>query len=138
MKRILFSVLLGLSLLFLPVKERSLAQEQKQEPVTPKLESLKWDLLKPNIAKTDMGGNLPEVVILRLSNEEFEKIHASKIAAMKYFDSQHIFRRRLIRVVFCSVWPQPHDPGGDWIVATTHTVYSTACISAVQLAKATK
>lgn len=138
MKRILFSILLGLCLLLLPIKERSLAQEQKQEPVTPKLESLKWALLKPDIIKTDMGGTLPEIVILRLSNEEFEKIHASKIAAKKYFDRQHIFRRKLIRVVFCSVWPQPHDPGGDWIVATMHTVYSTACISAVQLAKETK
>ena len=138
MKRFLFPVLVALCLLLLPIKERSLGQEQKQEPVTPKLESLKWDLLKPNIAKTDLGGNLPEVVILRLSNEEFEKIHASKIAAKKYFDGQHIFRRKLIRVVFCSVWPQPHDPGGDWIVATTHTVYSTACISAVQVSKETK
>ncbi len=138
MKRIVPSVLLGLCLLLLPIKERSLAQDQKQEPVTPKLESLKWNLLKPNIAKTDLGGNLPEVVILRVSNEEFEKIHASKIAAKKYFDGQHIFRKKLIRVVFCSVWPQPHDPGGDWIVATTHTVYSTACISAVQLSKETK
>ncbi len=138
MKRIVPSVLLGLCLLLLPIKERSLAQEQKQESVTPKLESLKWDLLKPNIAKTDLGGNLPEIVILRVSNEEFEKIHTSKIAAKKYLDRQHIFRRKLIRIVFCSVWPQPHDPGGDWVLVTTHTVYSTACISAVQLPKETK
>jgi hypothetical protein len=132
MKRIVPSFLLVLCLLLLPTKERSFAGEQP--PI--KLASLEWHLLKPGVTKTDMGGDLPEVAILTVSNEEFEKIHASKIAAKRYLDSQKILKRKLIHVVFCDV--RPRDDGGYWILTVTHTVYSTACIVALQLPKETK
>jgi hypothetical protein len=132
MKRIVPSILLVLCLLLLPAKERSLAEEK----ATTKLESLKWHVLRPGVTKTDMGGDLPEVAILTVSNEEFEKIYASTITAKKYLDGQKILKRKLIRVVFCDVTAR--DDGGDWILTVTHTYHSTGCIVAFQLPKETK
>ncbi len=132
MKRIIPAVLLVLCLLLLPAEQRSLAGEE----ATIKLASVEWHLLKPGVTKTDLGGKLPEVAILILSNEQFEKIHASKKAALEYLQSQHIFKRKLIAVVFCGV--RANKEGGDWILIIPHTYQSTAFIVAWQTSKETK
>ena len=95
------------------------------------LKSLQWQLLQPNVTKTDLGGQLPEVAILTLSNEQFRKIYASKDAAKDYLDSQHIFKRKLVDVVFCDVTAS--DDGGLWVIIIPHTLHSTASIVAWQI-----
>jgi hypothetical protein len=129
MKRIISTALVVLFLLFLLQKERSLAREEARVKVN--LKSLKWHMLKEGVSKTDMGEGLPEVAILIVSNDQFEKIHASKKAAKDYLDSQHIFKRKLIKVVFCDVTPS--DDGDGWILLLPHTPHSTASISAWQI-----
>ncbi|SRR6266403_6314328 len=132
MKRIISPALVVLFLLFLLPKERSFAREEAKVD----LASLKWQLLKEGAAKTDMGEGLPEVAILVVSNDQFKKIRASKKAAKEYLDSQHIFKRKLIKVVFCDVTPS--DDGDGWILLLPHTPHSTASISAWQIPKEMK
>jgi hypothetical protein len=132
MKRIIFPALVVLFLLFLLPKERSLAREEARF----NLASLKWQMLKGGASKTDMGPGLPEVAILKVSNGQFEKIHASKEAAKDYLDSQSIFKRKLIEVVFCDVTPS--DDGEGWILIIPHTPHSTASIAAWQIPKKSK
>ena len=129
MKRIIIPALLVLCVLFLPAKEQSLAEEAM--PLN--LESLQWKLLQPTVTKTDLGGNLPEVVILTLSNDQFEKIHASTDAAKQYLIEQKIFKRPLLKVVFCSVKSSMN--GAEWILIIPHTFQSTAYIVAWQVPK---
>jgi hypothetical protein len=126
MKRIISAALVVLFLLFLLPKQRSFAREE----VKVDLGSLKWQMLKEGASKTDLGPGLPEVAILKVSNEEFEKIHASKAAALKFLDNQHIFKRKLIKVVFCVV-TRNHSDG--WLLIIPHTPDSTACIIAWQI-----
>ena len=71
-----------------------------------------------------------------VSNDQFKKIRASKKAAKEYLDSQHIFKRKLIKVVFCDVTPS--DDGDGWILLLPHTPHSTASISAWQIPKEMK
>jgi hypothetical protein len=127
MKRIVPPALLVLCVLSLLAKERSFGRGGPDI----NLSSLKWQLLQPNVSKTDMGGGLPEVAILTLSNEQFEKIHASEEAALEYLDSQHIFKRKLIKVIFCDVTSSADGDG--WILLIPHTPHSTASIAAWQI-----
>jgi len=132
MKRILSPALVILFLLFLLPKERSFAREEAKFD----LGSLKWEMSKAGVPKTDLGPGLPEVAILKVSNDLFEKIHASPDAAMDYLEGQHIFKRKLIKVVFCEVTP---SKGGDgWILIIPHTPRSTASIVAWQIPKEMK
>ncbi|HXY24182.1 MAG TPA: hypothetical protein VEI73_05995 [Candidatus Acidoferrum sp.] len=95
------------------------------------LGSLKWHLLKANVAKTDLGGELPEVAIMTMSNEQFEKIRGEKKAAMEYLDAQKILKRKLIDLVFGDV--TENRDGGTWIVILGHTGKSTGCVIAWQV-----
>jgi len=126
MKRIISSALVVLFLLFLLPKERSFAQEEAKV----KLPKLEWKKLNEGVSKTDLGPGLPEVAILKVSNEQFKKIHASKAAALKYLEDQHIFKKKLIKVVFCQVTPNKSD---GWILIVAHTAQSTASIVAWQI-----
>ncbi len=126
MKRILSSALVVLFLLFLLPKERSFAQEEAKFKLPP----LEWKMLKEGVSKTDLGPGLPEVAILKVSNDQFKKIHASKAAARKYLDDQHIFKKKLIKVIFCAVTPNDSD---GWILIVSHTAQSTATIVAWQI-----
>src|SRR5215831_20116037 len=129
MKRIIFAALIVLLLLFLLPSERSLG---RQEPTpVPDLTSLKWQVLSTNAVKTDLGGNLPEVAILRLTNDQFTKIYPDAKAAKDYFDSQKIFKRALIKVIFCDVTPSKGT--ADWLLIVPHTTHSTASVTAWQL-----
>lgn len=127
MKRIISSALVVLFLLFLLPKERSFAQEEAKV----KLPSLEWKMLSEGASKTDLGPGLPEVAILKVSNDQFKKIHASNDAAMDYLESQHIFKRKLIKVFFCRV--TPNDDGDGWILMISHTPQSTALIVAWEI-----
>ena len=129
MKRIISSALVVLFLLFLLPKERSFAQEEAKV----KLPKLEWKKLNEGVSKTDLGPGLPEVAILKVSNELFKKIHASKDAAMDYLEAQHIFKRKLIKVVFCQVMRS--DDGDGWILIASHTSQSTVTIVAWQIPK---
>jgi len=93
--------------------------------------ALAWKTLSPHAWKTDLGGELPEVLILRMSNKEFEKFHASEEAAKKFIDSLHFLKRKLINVVFCDV--VPHKGGEEWYVVISHTTHSTAAVIAWQV-----
>jgi hypothetical protein len=132
MKRIISPALVVLFLLFLLPREQGFAREE----VKFDLGSLKWEMTKGGVPKTDLGPGLPEVAILNVSNDLFEKIHASKAAALKYLEDQHIFKRKLIKIVFCDV--TPNDDGDGWILIIPHTPLSTASIVAWQIPKKMK
>jgi hypothetical protein len=132
MKRIISTAPVVLFLLFLLPKERIFAREEPNVD----LASLKWQMLKEGVTKTDMGEGLPEVAILIVSNDQFKKIHASEHAAMKYLEDQHIFKRKLIKVRFCDV--KASDDGERWILLMPHTPHSTASIIAWQIQKEMK
>jgi hypothetical protein len=100
------------------------------------LASLKWHLLKPNVTKTDLGGQLPEVLIMTMSNEEFEKIRGDKKVAMDHLDDQKIFKRKLIDLVLADVTQNDH--GAFWLVIVAHSGKSTGCITAWQVPKRDK
>ncbi len=127
MKQFLSAMLLVSFLLFLQGRAPSFAQEATQQ----KVPAPSWQTLSEGAWKTDLGVDQPEVVILRLSNEEFGKFHASKKAAKDYIDDHHFLKRKLIKVVFCDV--QPAKDGHGWIVIVTHTAHSTAAIVAWQI-----
>lgn len=129
MKRVMFPALVVLYLLFMPVKEQSFAEET----IPPlDLSALQWKLLQPTVTKTDLGSNLPEVVVLTLSNDQFTKISGDKSAAMKYLTDQKIFKRKLLNVEFCAVTANV-DGTGQWILIIPHTFQSTAYIVAWQI-----
>jgi hypothetical protein len=96
-----------------------------------KSSALVWKTLSERAWKTDMGGELPEVLILKMSNTEFNKFHASEDAAKKFLDSLHFLKRKLINVVFCDV--VPHKGDDEWFVIVTHTTHSTAAVIAWQI-----
>lgn len=128
MKRIVIPAVLVLCVLLLPVKEKTLADQAVQI----NLAGLQWHLLQPTATKTDLGGDLPEVAILTLSNDDFMKINGNRDVAMKYLIDQGIFKKKLLNVVFCGVTPS-NDGSGQWILIIPHTYQSTAYIVAWQV-----
>ena len=132
MKRILSPALVILFVFFMLPKQRSFAREESED----KLPSLKWQKLGAGVSKTDLGPGLPEVAILKLSNEQFEKIYQSEAAAKAYLDSQKIFKQPLIEAKFCDV--TPNKDGVGWILIIPHTLHSTASIVAWQLPATSK
>jgi hypothetical protein len=129
MKRIPFPILMVLCLLLLRTTQRTFADEA----ITPDLSTLKWQMLQKWASKTDMGRGLPEVAILIVSDDTFQKIYASKTAAMKYFDDQKIFKQKLVDLVFCDV--NEAKFGTNWILIVPHTLHSTASVTAWQIPK---
>lgn len=129
MKRCLPGMLLVSLLLFLQGRGPSFAQEAaQQKPAGPS-----WQTLSDHQWKTDLGGEQPEVLILRMSNDEFEKFHASKKAAKAYIDATGFLKRKLINVVFCDI--VKHKGDEEWFVILTHTTHSTATVVAWQIPK---
>lgn len=92
---------------------------------------LAWKALAKGRWKTDLGGDLPEVVILYLTNSEFQKFRASKKSAMAYLDRRHYFKRKLLQLIFADI--VPCASGQPWIVINTHTTHSTAVVVAFQI-----
>ena len=97
----------------------------------PKVPKPHWRKLSASAWKTDLGGHLPEVVILALSNEEFRKFHASTKTAKSYIDSRGFLKRKLIKLVFVNMVPT--DNGSSWLVVISHTYESTAAVLAYQV-----
>ncbi|MFZ0212535.1 MAG: hypothetical protein WBE20_16365 [Candidatus Acidiferrales bacterium] len=95
-----------------------------------KLRKPRWRKLRGGAWYTDLGGKLPDMAILCMSNAEFKKFHASRKIAMKYVDRRRILKRNLIKLVFGSVVPNGSD--NCWIVMIAHTLESTAVITAWQ------
>jgi len=126
MKRFLLAMLL-VSFLFSHERAPIFAQEAAKQ----KLPAPSWQTLSEGAWKTDLGGEQPEVLILKMSNEEFQKFHASKKAARDYIDDHHFLKRKLVKVVFCDIVP---DKDGDrWWVIIPHTTHSTAVVVAWQI-----
>ena len=98
-----------------------------------KSSALAWKALSERAWKTDMGGELPEVLILEMSNAEFKKFSASEEAAKKILDKLLFLKKKLINVVFCDIVNQV-DPkcSEEWIVVVTHSTHSTAAVIAWQ------
>jgi hypothetical protein len=92
-----------------------------------------WQTLSANVHKTDLGDNLPEVVIFTLSNEAFRKFSKSRKAAMQFIDRLGILKAKLINLIFGDITPDVVRPGGVWIVITSHTTKSTAVVIGWQL-----
>ena len=130
MKRFLPATLLVSVLLFSQAWVPSFAQEASQQSSPPPA----WQTLLPERAwKTDLGGDQPEVLILKMSNDEFEKFHASKEAAKAYIDKTGFLKRKLIKVVFCDIVRR--KDGNEWYVIVPHTTHSTAVVVAWQIPK---
>jgi hypothetical protein len=127
MRRFLPLILLVSLLVFLQGRAPSFAQEAAQQ----KSAAPSWQTMSERAWKTDLGGEKPEVLILKMSNEEFEKFHASKKAAMDYIDDHHFLKKKLIKVVFCDI--VPHKDGEEWYVIVPHTTHSTAVVVAWQI-----
>lgn len=98
-----------------------------------KSSALVWKTLSERAWKTDMGGDLPEVLILKMSNAEFKIFSASEKAAKEILDKLLFLKKKLINVVFCDIVPQP-DPKctKEWILVVSHTTHSTAGVVAWQ------
>jgi hypothetical protein len=92
---------------------------------------LAWKRLAKGRWKTDLGGTLPEVVILRMSNSEFQKFRKSKKSAMAYHEKRHYFKRKLLNVIFAHIVRCPR--GGEWLVIGIHTLKSTVVIVGWQI-----
>jgi hypothetical protein len=89
-----------------------------------------WKTKGPGKWKTDLGGDQPEVIILELTNEDFQKNFSNEVAAKQYIDNLHILKRPLIKVVFADIVPA--KDGNGWIVIGPHTAHSTLAIIAWQ------
>ncbi|HTV60439.1 MAG TPA: hypothetical protein VMJ93_16320 [Verrucomicrobiae bacterium] len=94
-----------------------------------RLPTLSWHKLSETASKTDLGGDLPEVVVAKLSNEEFEKIQASEKAAMEFFEKRQYFKKKPNKIKFCETVP---GKGAEWFVIFTHTTNSTVVAAASQ------
>lgn len=105
--------------------------KRAQKPTQAKFPAPRWRKRAKGVWKTDLGGKLPEVVILVLSNKEFRKFHASTAAAKRYIDRHHFLKKELKKVVFAN--QMPNDDGGDWIIIIGHTDYSTGAVLAYQV-----
>lgn len=112
------------------MKKTARRPKRARKPVRAKFPAPRWKMLSGAVWKTDLGGDLPEVVILVLSDDEFRKFHASTGAAKRYIDKRGFLKRKLIKVVFVN--QAPSSNGGDWTVMISHTVWSTAAVIAYQ------
>jgi hypothetical protein len=92
-----------------------------------------WKQFSKKCWKTDLGGDLPEVIILSMTDNEFQEFRKNEAEAMAYLDKLGYFKRKLINLIFADIFPCPS--GGDWFVIVTHTSHSTAVVVAWQCAQ---
>jgi hypothetical protein len=127
MKRFLSTMLL-LSFLFYP---QGRAASFAQEAAPQKAPTPSWQRLPEDVWKTDLGADRPEVVIFKLSNEEFAKFHRSKKAAKDYIDSHQFLNRKVNKVVYVDVVPAADGHG--WLLVIIHSPHSTVGVLALQI-----
>ncbi|HEV2205160.1 MAG TPA: hypothetical protein VGR36_01390 [Candidatus Acidoferrales bacterium] len=90
----------------------------------------RWRKLAKNVWKTDLGRDLPEVVVLRMSDEEFKEFHSSVRVAKNFLDKRKYLKRKLIKLVFTSV--KRNTKCGEWTLIVVHTLQSTGFVTAWQ------
>ncbi|MFZ0633949.1 MAG: hypothetical protein WA755_02835 [Candidatus Acidiferrales bacterium] len=127
MKRLLSGMFIVSILLVLQGLAPSFAQDAAQE----KMSAPSWQTVSEGAWKTDLGADMPEVLILRMSNEEFDKFHASEKAAKAYIDGHPFLKKKLNKVVFAEVRPALN--GHAWVVIAVHTPHSWVQIVAWQI-----
>ncbi len=111
--------------------KRSTRNGRRLAPIKiPKLRKPNWKRKRGGAWYTDLGGKLPDMAVLCMTNAEFKKFRASRKAAMNYIDRRHILKRKLINLVFGSIVRNKTDHG--WVVMMAHTLHSTAVITAWQ------
>lgn len=87
----------------------------------------RWRRLRKGAWKTDFGTGLPEVVILTISNEEFEEFRAcSDRAKIRSINKRDIMKRNLIDVVLQK--PKRRKRGACVLLLIYHTPESTGYI----------
>ena len=126
--KLFLSVMLLASFLFFP---QGRAASFAQEAAPQKTPTPSWQMLSEDVWKTDLGADRPEVVILRMSNEEFEKFHRSKKAAKEYIDNRHLLKRKVIKVMYIDVVPVAG--GRAWLLIFNHSIHSTVGVLAWQI-----
>ena len=91
-----------------------------------------WKNLAPNIWKTDLGDDLPEIIVLRVSHDEFTKMTESHDAAMAYFDEPGYLKRKLVN---CEILRLLGEKGSteDWLICGFHKTESWLQMTAWQL-----
>lgn len=99
--------------------------------MTMKADRLKpsWHELSEHAWKTDLGPDKPELLLLRVSKEEFEKLHANEKAAREYLD--RFLKKPLNNLSFSHVQAAQAN-GGEWYLIVVHTPSSTGRVVAWQ------
>jgi hypothetical protein len=92
----------------------------------------KWRKLAKNAWKTDLGADLPEVVVVEMSDEEYKKFRSSEAAAKKYINDHKYLKKPTRRAVFTKGAPVRGKSGGTWIALIAHTPDSMVLIVASQ------
>jgi hypothetical protein len=129
MRRFLSTMLFASILFVLQARAPIFAQEAgQQKPAAPL-----WQPLSEGVWKTDLGDERPEVVIVKMSNDEFDKLRKHKRAWMDYIDNHHYLKKKLIDIVFIDVVYAKNGPGHGWWVCIPHSTHSTAGILAWQV-----
>lgn len=91
----------------------------------------KWRKLAKNAWNTDLGNDLPEILVLRMSDQEFRKFHSSARFAQTYIDKHKYLKRKLIKFVFTSIVGERGSKEA-WSLILIHTPQSTARLIAWQ------
>lgn len=87
----------------------------------------RWRKLRKGAWKTDFGAGLPEVVILTISNEEFEEFRASSDRAkIRNINKRGIMKRDLIDIVLLK--SKRRKRGACVLLMIYHTPESTGHI----------
>lgn len=103
----------------------------KKSAPRPRSMKLAWKEFSKNCWKTDLGGDLPEVIILHMADHEFQEFRKSEAEAKAFLDHHGYFKRKLINLVFADV--VPCTDGRWWWVIVSHTTHSTAVVVAFQV-----
>lgn len=91
----------------------------------------KWRKLAKNAWKTDLGRDLPEILVLRMSDKEFRKFRSSVRFAQTFIDKHKYLKRKLIKFVFTSVVGE-RGSKNKWSLILVHTPMSTGRVIAWQ------
>lgn len=91
----------------------------------------KWRKLARGVWRTDLGKELPEILVLRMTDAEFRKFHSRTRSAMSYIDRRHYLKAKLIKFGFVSAVRAPKSKG-EWTLILIHTLESTGKVVAWQ------
>jgi hypothetical protein len=92
----------------------------------------KWRKLAKNVWKTDLGADLPEILVILMSDEEYKKFRSSEKAAMKFLNDHRYLKKPTVGVVFTKEAPKRGEAGGAWIAIIEHSRDSMVSVVASQ------